>query len=93
MEYTFNNNTWSAQLLADIVRKMNLHIPFIKNVNFVAGSLMIAFARTPINLVDIMVKRLPILCALLAEAELASELYAEDKFPVGDRGKVLERNQ
>lgn len=29
MEYKFNN-TWSAQLLADIVRKMNLHTPFIK---------------------------------------------------------------
>lgn len=54
---------------------------------------MIAFARTPIYLVDIMVKRLPTLCALPAEAELASELYAEEKLPVGDRGKVLERNQ
>ena len=92
-EYTFNNNTWSAQLLADIVRKMNLHTPFIKNENFGVGSLMIAFARTPMNLVDFMTKRLPVLSAIPTGVELASELYSEKKLPVGDRGKVLERNQ
>lgn len=63
-ENTFNNNSGMAMALSKTVRELNQLTPFIHNPDFGIGSILVPFAKTPMNLVDFMGRRIPIVSIL-----------------------------